>query len=368
MDALIVFHVQDSAGRPIGGALLSSTGGPGPWQDLTDPCGWSMPTLTPADYTIAFSAPGYVTRELPVHIGGPGPIIRVGLESGVPPFQLAPRFWKANLCGVRLLGLPPVPGGAADPSLVLSWFYDRYSATDRRRIREAWRDRGLTHVLLSWPDSRAAGQSPVQFAATCVELVLHGFFPCPMFYSKDHDLPDVEVIKASIASVLPWLVGVIPLACVGWELSIKLSPTQVQQLIDWLAPQLTPSGCRLYVHFQQGYGSFQQPGHVFADFWNIQVGKLTGLLHQKVLTQTPAQYRGDSGGLVDILERFAGGFGVTTDSGFGHPFDCVAFEITAMTQFDGSTSETAGNALGQWAIDTPAVHGVGVMGSGNGAG
>ncbi|HTE62725.1 MAG TPA: carboxypeptidase-like regulatory domain-containing protein [Solirubrobacteraceae bacterium] len=220
MDALIVFHVQDGAGRPIGGALLSSTGGPGPWQDLTNPCGDSMPTLTPADYTISFSAPGYTTRELQVHIDGPGPIIRIGLESAIPPFKQAPRFWQANMCGVRVAGLPAVAGGAADASLVLSWFYDRYSATDRRRIREAWRDRGLTHVLLSWPDSRAAGQSPQDFGATCAELVQQGFYPCPMLCAKDIDPPDVTEIEIRIALVLPWLVGLVPLACVGWELSL----------------------------------------------------------------------------------------------------------------------------------------------------
>lgn len=288
-----------------------------------------------------------------------------------PPFKPAPRYWRGNMCGVRVPGLPPVQGGADDPSLVLSWFIDRYESSDRARIRDAWAKRGYTHVLVSWPDSRAVGHTPEQFGAMCRELIDAGFYPCPFLYSKDYDPRDFAGIKANIEPVLPFIVGLVPLMCVGWELSIALTPTTVQQLIDWLCPLFTPAGTRCYVHFQEGYSSFQQPGHVFADFWNPNVGKLTGLLRQKILSQTPDQYRYDSGGIVDVLERFAGNFGVSPDSGFGHPFDDVELEITAQPQFNGTMTESEGDALGQWAIETPAASGpaglVGVMGSGNGS-
>ena len=48
-----------------------------------------------------------------------------GSRPAPPPVDL--RAWKGNICGVHVPGLPAVPGGAADASLVLSWFYDRYS-------------------------------------------------------------------------------------------------------------------------------------------------------------------------------------------------------------------------------------------------
>lgn len=365
-DALIVFHVQDAAGKPIGGALLSSVGGPGPWQGLTNPCGDFIATLSPADYTVTISAQGFAERVLPATLKDCG-VVTIGLESTLPPFKAAPRFWTGNMCGVHVPGLPPVPGGASDPTLVLSWFYDRYPVEWRKEIRTVWHWKGYVHVLLSWPDCRAhhgTAAAPF-FASICAELVADGFYPCVMLCAKDIDPPDVPTIMRSMADVLPLLVPIVPLFCVGWELSLWLSPTQVQQLIDWVAVAVVPKA-RLYVHFQQGYGSFQQPGMHFADFWNLNVGKLTGLLHQKILSQTPEEYRGASGGLVDILDRFAGGFGCAADSGFGHPFDLVALEITAMTQFEGSTSEANGDALGTWAIQTPAVGGVTVMGSGNG--
>jgi hypothetical protein len=259
--------------------------------------------------------------------------------------------------------------------LVLSWFYDRYGEADRAKIRAAWAQRSLSHVLVSWPDSQNYGYSPQQFLATCLELKAHGFYPCVFLCAKptsSADVRDLEGTWANIELVLPSLVGHVPMFCVGWELSLWLTPSDVQTLIDRITSQtLTQPGTLNYVHFQEGYGSFQQNGHTVADFWNANIGKLTGLLHQKLLNQNENEYRYGSGGIDDMLQRFAGGFNCSPESGFGHPFDFVACEITAMTQFNGSTSEDAGNHMGEVAIDTPprythAGTPVGVMGSGNG--
>jgi hypothetical protein len=268
------------------------------------------------------------------------------------------------MCGVRVAGLPPVDGGAADSSLVLSWFYDRYDATARAQIRTAWKQRSYTHVLLSWPDSRAFGQSPSQFAAMCRELIANGFYPCVMLCSKDHDPPDVIGIFSNIAPVLPLLVGLVPMFCVGWELSLWLSPFDVQSLIAGLSYQwLKQPGTLGYVHFQQGYFAYQLPGLTTADFWKANVGKLTGVLHQRDLSWDQPMYQAR---ITDCLQRFAGGFNFPTDSGFGHPFDFVALEITAQSQFEGQMTEADGDHWGQVAITTPPSGNVRVMGSGNG--
>jgi len=282
------------------------------------------------------------------------------------PFQPAPREYRGNMCGVRIPGLSSVPGGAADASLVLSWFYDRYSDADRALIRDVWKRAGYVDVLLSWPDSRVYGRTPEQFGATCRELIDAGFYPCPMLYSKDCDPRDTAGILANIAPVLPQIVGVVPRVCIGWELSIALSPTTVQGLIDALAPTFLAYGCKVYVHFQGGYFAFQQDGGVTADFWHANVGKLTGILHQRDLNDRPDDKANYQARIVDCLQRFAGQFGFPTDSGFGHPFDFIALEITAQPQFNGQMSEADGDAWGRTALNTPPVSGVAVMGSGNG--
>jgi len=293
-----------------------------------------------------------------------------GLNSPVPipGFTPAPRYWQGNMCGVRVPGLPAVAGGANDASLVLSWFIDRYSLEDRQRIYAAWKARGYTHVLLSWPDSRVYGRSAMDFQATCLELIAEGFYPCPMLCSKDHDPHNTAGVMANLSSVLPLLIGVVPLVCIGWELSLWLSPTEVQELIDQIAPQFTLAGTRVYVHFQEAYMAFQQPGQYIADFWKLNVGKLEGVLAQKKLSQDNTQFRD---WIHDCLVRCAGGFNMPADSGFGHPFDFVMLEVSAQPQYNGGMSEHDGDALGQFVIDSPPVSGpagtVSVQGSGNGS-
>lgn len=310
---------------------------------------------------------GYVPQtngDTPVSFGSDTVNEVIELDSFKRPFQVAPRTWKGNMCGIRVPGLPSVPGGAADPTLFLSWFYDRYDAETRVGIRLHMKAKGYTHWLVSWPDSRSVGSTPQAFLAMCQELIADGFFPCVFLTSKDYDNPDVGSILADLATVLPLLIGVVPMFCIGWELSLWLSPTQVQQLIDAIAPQcLTREGTLVYVHWQQGYLSFQQPGEDTAAFWWLNVGKLTGDLHQRVLDWDKPMYQAR---IVDCLQRFAGQFNFPTDSGFGHPFDFVALEITAQPQFDGSMSEEEGNLWGDTAVSTPPVGSVAVMGSGNG--
>jgi hypothetical protein len=280
------------------------------------------------------------------------------------PFRNAPRFWRGNMCGVRVPGLPPVDGGSSDASLALSWFYDRYDAAARGIIRQSWRNKNYSHVLLSWPDSRAFGQSPQQFLATCRELIADGFYPCVMLSAKGIDPPDMNTILASVMTVLPSLVGVVPMFCIGWELSLWLSPQQVQLLIDEITRfTLKQEGTLNYVHFQEGYFAYQLPGLTTADFWKANVGKLNGVLHQRDLSWDQPMYQAR---ITDCLARFAGCFNFPSDSGFGHPFDFVACEITAQPQFNGQMTEAEGDAWGQVAITTPPIGDVRVMGSGNG--
>lgn len=299
----------------------------------------------------------------------------ITLKAGSNPFRKggsfvpAPRQYQGNMCGVRVPGLPPILGDAADPSLVLSWFYPRYSPQDRAKIRAAWGTK-YPDVLLSWPDDRAVGLSAAQAGAIYQELIDDGFRPCVFLLSKVYDPTDFDGCMANIAPILPYLIGIVPRICIGWELNLFLSPEVLRQLIDALCPLFTPAGTKCYPHFSEGVSTWQINGQNFASFWNRSIGKLTGVLRQEILSQTPPERRGASGGISDVLTRFAGNFGVSPDSGFGHPFDDIELEISASYQFNGSTTEAEGDIQGQWAIDTPPESGpaglVGVLGSGNG--
>ncbi len=308
----------------------------------------------------------------------------LGLDNNtivVPPggvqAPVAPRDYRGNMCGVRISGLPPVPGGARDSSLVLSWFYGRYNTDDRAKIRAHWKSSLNTDVLLSWPDDRSFGYSPEGFIGLCSELSADGLRPCVMLLSKYYD-PHQDVVGclANVNQVLPMILErkAASRLCIGFELGIEvdgrpwLLPSHLDELTDDIAPRCVAAGIPLYVHFQQGYSHLDKdPGGTFRGYWSRQKGKLTGLWHQRHLGWDRDEYKGR---LEDILVRFSGAHagGVPPDNGInGNPFDVIALEITAHNQYAEGMSEAEGNLLGWWAINAPIPsNGVRVMGSGNG--
>lgn len=369
--------VKDSAGKPVQNAYVScndETSGAS-FSRGTDGNGYADVDMkaTPINRQITFvvQAAGYVNSITYPTTSQNDQTVGITLVSFNRPFKAAPRFWKGNMCGVRIAGAPSVNGGADDSSLILSWFYDRYPKSWRDIIRTNWKVKGYTHTLLSWPDARVNGMNEDEFCQICVELMDDGFFPCIMLSSKDHDPHDPVSIMIGLDVILPKLVKIgIPMICIGWELSLWLQPVEVQMLIDVICPIFTPIGTKCYVHFQQGYFAFEKdaPGATTADFWNLQKGKLTGVLYQRDISWDKVMFKDR---IVDCLQRFCGGFNFIDDSGFGHPFDLVALEITAQPQFNGEMGENEGNSWGQVAINSPHCFGPeGVetfdMGSGNG--
>lgn len=283
---------------------------------------------------------------------------------------VAPRIYRGQMCGIHLAGAPAVEGGAADSSLILSWFYGRYEPEWRARIRSAYIAQGYPDVLVSWTDDRAVGCSPFDHVALLQELCADGLRPCEMLSSKVYCPQDDAVgTLAIINEVLPMLVEAdcVSRYCVGFEMNLWNTYSSLQGIIDGIAAQVVPVR-PLSVHFSPGYADWRpdHPGSTFADFWNPNVGKLSSLWHQAVTTWTNEEYQFRLG---DVLARFAGNFNVSPDSGFGHPFDCVALEITASDQFNGM-SEYDGDRRATVALNTPPASGpagkVAVMGSGNG--
>ncbi len=146
--------VVDSAGQPVPGAIITlftydAAGHPCPvepairnWNNFYSSDRNYAPAGFHGPFTIygQATAPGYGVSYIPLTPWDGGNLeVSVTLQPFKPRFMPAPRVWAGNFCGVRVPGLPPVPGGAADPSLVLSFFYDRYGPDDQARIRQAWK-------------------------------------------------------------------------------------------------------------------------------------------------------------------------------------------------------------------------------------
>lgn len=280
----------------------------------------------------------------------------VGQPAGIPA---APniRWWRGDMCGINLPGLPAVAGGAADPNLVLTWFIDRYSPVDQAAIIAEYKARGYTHWLLSWPDSRVGGgvgspgQSVAQFVATAQMIKANGLYPATFLFSKDFDGsdPNPALVDPVIAGLQAG--GVADIMSVGWELDLFNTPgPPIQAMIDHIAALVVPA-TNLYVHFSAGIVAWQADGDLGSVFWNANVNKLTGILHQKPISWDCGMYQAR---LADLLVRFgAGAAGWPSASGFGHPFDTVACEYSAVARFAGSMSEGDAMIVGNQAICSP---------------
>lgn len=296
----------------------------------------------------------------------------VVLDGGsvVGPAPIAPREYRGNMCGIRIPGAPEVPGGSRDFSLILSWFYMRYSSEWRQRIRNEWKRKGLIDVLCSWQDDAAVGFDTEEIVAGRQELVNDGFRPCEWLSSKyyspqDDGIGTFNLVWPMLSAFLD--TDCISRYCVGAELNLWNTNASLQSLTDSISFEIKKRNRPLYVHFSPGYSDWRpdHPGSTFAEYWNRNVGILSGLLFQS--NPYPVEEWEYQAEVEPILYRFGGGANCSADSGFGHPFDLISLEVTAINQYNDGMSEEEGNRRGQIVLNTPPINGIGVMGFGNGS-
>lgn len=284
---------------------------------------------------------------------------------------IAPRVYRGDM-GVFIPGAPDVgAGGVTD--LVLSFMYPRYPPAFRAVIRQVWRARQSLDVLLSWQDDVQGGLSLRQVVDVRLELCALGFRPCEWLASKyympaDDAAATLAIMEPALAAFLA--ADCISRYCVGGELDLWNQYQALQAMTDAIAPRVNAIGRTLAVHFSTNRADWRpdHPGSTFAEYWNPNQGKLSGgLWFQADSAASDADLQAE---MIPILERFAGNAGVVSDSGFGHPFDCHAVEISLQKMFDGGMDQAECDRRGRVLLATPAQGGpaglVSVMGSGNG--
>jgi hypothetical protein len=283
---------------------------------------------------------------------------------------VAPRLYRGDM-GVFIPGAPDV-GAGGNTDLVLSFMYPRYPPAFRATIRAVWQQRQSLDVLLSWQDDVAGGLTLAQCIAVRQELCAAGFRPCEWMASKvymprDDAAQTLAIMEPTLATFLA--ADCISRYCVGGELDLWNTYASLQAITDAIAPRVVAIGRTLAVHFSTNRADWRpdHPGSTFAEYWNPNVGKLSGLWFQADSAASDANLQAE---MIPILERFAGNDGVVPDSGFGHPFDCHAVEISLQAMFDGSMGQAECDRRGSVLLATPAQGGpagmVSVMGSGNG--
>lgn len=283
---------------------------------------------------------------------------------------IAPRIYRGDM-GVFIAGAPDV-GAGGNPDLVLSFMYPRYPSAFRATIRAVWQQRQSLDVLLSWQDDVAYGLTFAQIVAIRQELCAEGFRPCEWMASKvymprDDAAQTLAIMAPTLAAFLQ--ADCISRYCVGGELDLWNTYASLQAITDAMSPRVNAIGRTLAVHFSTNRADWRpdHPGSTFADYWNPNKGKLSALWFQADSSASDADLQAE---MMPILERFAGNDGVVPDSGFGHPFDCHAVEISLQAMFDGAMDQAECDRRGSVLLATPPQGGpagtVSVMGSGNG--
>lgn len=287
---------------------------------------------------------------------------------------IAPRIYRGDI-GVFIDGAPDVGAGGA-ANLVLSFMYPRYPTAFRATIRSVWKQRQSLDVLLSWQDDAAYGIALGPCIVIRQELCADGFRPCEWLSSKtymqaagarDNAALALQIMEPTLAAFLQ--ADCISRYCIGGELDLWNTYASLQAMTDALAPRVVAIGRTLAVHFSTNRADWRpdHPGSTFAEYWNPNQGKLSGLWFQADSNASDADLQAE---MIPILERFAGNDGVVSDSDFGHPFDCHAVEISLQAMFDGVMGQAECDRRGRVLLATPAQGGpagaVSVMGSGNG--
>ncbi len=339
--ALIIFHLQDASGKPIGGVLGSSVGGPGPWQALSNPCGDMITNLQPAHYEITFSKVGYVTRTLPADLGDCG-IVTVGLESGAPVWPTGLHDWSGAFCIPD--AMPGQPEGFGDQARIWTPAYGAYPDTWRADMLQLYVQRGYTHFVynIASPDGvyhndyPALADDPARARRDLTEILEAGLIPVVACCND-----------ANGGSVTPYISvqacqDLIPIAFPMWEMN---GPLGVDQMVDGVSVgrvgdciRNTRAALRpdtlLYVHFTAGHGAGAEPE---GEWWQWFAGEEDGqgLLSQDDHWDDPTV---TASGLADTAKHLHG----QVPGWEGLDLDNVAFELQTTALYHYGRTEQQG--------------------------
>lgn len=148
--ALVIFHLQDNVGTPLGGVSATATSTQGNWSSITNGCGDVVDpgsqiagvTLGAGVYSITFSKPGYTTHVLSASIGSSG-VIRQALDQAASVLPAPPT--RTEICGLST-SLAGLSYTTTQYGTFPAWMYGGLSTTDQPAARAAHLLAGDTHI------------------------------------------------------------------------------------------------------------------------------------------------------------------------------------------------------------------------------
>ena len=173
----------------------------------------------------------------------------------VPPATPTLDFHRGNFCGLRVPGLPYVPGCTAqDTSLLFTWFLYLYD--------QLYPGQGFTDLALD--AYQAAGYTHIDFHRADWMGVVDGVPGC----SKEDALRLVErctnrglyvIVNLAIdgnpvpAELNPWISDLasagMRIGCIAWQINQLLTYPDIFDYIDWVCPNIHATGCKTAVQW-----------------------------------------------------------------------------------------------------------------------
>lgn len=298
-------------------------------------------------------------------------------------------FYRGNFCGLRVPGVPAVPGSNADnPECVMACLLDNYAPADQKRYLKQYAEAGYTHLQRSIGHSLFFGHSLNDH----IELSKrargdYGLFADEWFLGvieiqeREQDASYWKpLMDPTIEAMLR--AGVIDTACVGWQLDqfMQNAPGNATiSLIAYIADALPPS-VPLYTHWvNEALAWWKTGGDVWTDrhgsinitdrfsWWKAMGPYLTGGHHQGNTTMARTDPKLYQDKMKDTLNSFTDGrMGRSRRSGVEQDFKLVVFECTGQDQFNGVCSEDEGDLVGYLLTCTNGDSGGVMSGYGNG--
>ena len=192
-------------------------------------------------------------------------------------------FLRADAWAVNIPGLPFVPRGSSEhPERLLTYFLHKYPGDLWDDCFKAYKERGYTHWILSWPDARNDGWNIDQFKGLCIDVKNEGFYVHVKLVSKDFDARDNGVFqwKNLLSPVFDTLSGTVDEYGV-WEWDSFNVPGNITiNTFKWMGQYAHSQGASFWAHFFPGHTAWFADGSNRFEFWQTLSKDVDGLDYQ----------------------------------------------------------------------------------------
>lgn len=188
---LYAIRTLDSTNHPLGGVYIDASSDNGPWQGVTDECGWFHAYLAAGGYHVVFTKQGFDPEIQDWSLGNsPKDPILVGLrsQSHIPSGKFPPIPSRSQVCSIQE-SLQGLTYQTSEFGPIPAWFYPGLNLDDRAKARQTHKTAKDTHIWIPisaaykesgtlWPNQLKDGydytQNLDEFRKVLIDVICDG--------------------------------------------------------------------------------------------------------------------------------------------------------------------------------------------------